>query len=85
MELCKTSYFSIFTFIDASDLKFCIRSYSSCVYRMMRFKGSNGNVCKTITSHVRTLLVLSLVFLYLLTQNTDIWPTAQIVMSLDKF
>ena len=36
MGLCKTSNFSIFTFINASDLKFCTRSYSSCVYRMMR-------------------------------------------------
>ena len=35
----KFSNFSIFTFINVSDLKFCTRSYSSCVYRMMRFKG----------------------------------------------
>ena len=42
MGLCKTSNFSIFTFINASDLKFCPRSYSSCVYLMMRFKGLNG-------------------------------------------
>ena len=46
MGPCKTSNFSIFTFIDASYLKFCTRSYSSCVYRMMRLKGSNGKVCK---------------------------------------
>ena len=46
MGLCKTSNFSIFTFINASDLKFCARSYSSCVYHMMRFKGSNGKLCK---------------------------------------
>ena len=44
--LCKTSNFSIFTSINASDLKFCPRSYSSCVYHMMRFNGSNGNVWK---------------------------------------
>ena len=56
MGLCKTSNFSIFTFITASDLKFCPHSYSSCVYHMMRFKGSNGKVCKMIT-HFRTLLL----------------------------
>ena len=56
MGLCKTSNFSIFAFINASDLKFCTRSYSSCVYRMMRFKGSNGKVSKMMTSHFRTLL-----------------------------
>ena len=48
--LCKTSICSIFTFIKANDLKFCTRSYSSCVYHMMRFKGSNGKVCKIMTS-----------------------------------
>ena len=36
MGLCETSNFSILTFINASDLKFCMYSYSSCVYRMMR-------------------------------------------------
>ena len=46
MGLCETSNFSFFTFINASDLKFRTRSYSSCVYCMMRFKGSNGKVCK---------------------------------------
>ena len=56
MGLCKTSKFSIFTFINASDLKFCTRSYDSCVYRMMRFEGSNGKVCKMLKSHFRTLL-----------------------------
>ena len=35
MGLCETSNFSIFAFINASDLKFCTRS---CVYRMMRFE-----------------------------------------------
>ena len=55
MGLCKTSNFSVFTFINAGDLKFCTRSYSSCVYRMMKFKGSNGKVGKMITSHFRTL------------------------------
>ena len=55
MGPCKTSSF---TFIDASDLKFCARSYScSCVYRMMRFNGSNGKVCKMMTLHFRTLLL----------------------------
>ena len=58
MGLCKTSNFSIFTFINGSDLKFCTRSHSSCVYLMMRFKGSNGKVCKMMTSHFRTLLVV---------------------------
>ena len=43
MGPCKTSNSPIFTIINASDLKFCTRSYSSCVYHMMRFKGSNGN------------------------------------------
>ena len=38
MGLYKTSIFSIFTFIKDNDLKFCTRSYSSCVYRMMRWK-----------------------------------------------
>ena len=54
MGLCKTSNFSIFTFINASDLKFCPRSYSSCIYLMMRFKGLNGKICKMMTSHFRT-------------------------------
>ena len=48
MGLCKTSNFSIFTFINASYLKFCPRSYSSCVYHMMRFKGLDEKVCKMI-------------------------------------
>ena len=56
MGLCKTSNFFIFTFINASDLKFCTHSYSSCVYLMMRFKGSNGKVCKMMMTHFRTLL-----------------------------
>ena len=43
MGLCKTSNVSIFTFINASDLRFCPRSYSSCVYLMTRLKSSNGN------------------------------------------
>ena len=54
MGLCKTSIFSISTFINASDLKFCTRSYSSCVYPG---RGSNGKVCKMMTSHFRTLSV----------------------------
>ena len=33
MGPCKTSDFSIFIFIKDNDLKFCTRSYSSCVYR----------------------------------------------------
>ena len=60
MGLYKTSNFSIFTFINASDLKLCTRSYSSCIYRM-RFKGSNGKVCKMMTSHLRTLLQQKLI------------------------
>ena len=43
--------FSIFTFIEANYLKFCTRSYSSCIYCMMRFKDSNGKVCKMMMSH----------------------------------
>ena len=50
MGLCKTSYFSIFTFMNASDLTFCTRFYSSCVYHMMRIKSSNGKVCKMMFS-----------------------------------
>ena len=46
MGLCKTSNFCIFTFIKASDLNICTRYYSSCVYHMMRFKGSNGKSAK---------------------------------------
>ena len=60
MGLCKTSNFSIFTFINASDLKFCPHSYSNCVYLMMRFKGSNGKIGKMMMSHFRTLLAGSL-------------------------
>ena len=55
MGLHKTSIFSIFIFIKDNDLKFCTRSYSSCVYHMMRFKGSNGKVCKMMTSRFKTL------------------------------
>ena len=54
MGLCETSNFSIFTFIDASGLEFCIRSYSNCVYHMMRFQSSKGKVCKIMRSHFRT-------------------------------
>ena len=50
MGLCKTSNFSIFTFISGSDLKFCTRSYSSWVYRMIGCKGSNEKACKMMTS-----------------------------------
>ena len=53
MELCKTSNFSTFNFLNANDLQFCTHSYSSCVYLLMRFKGSNGKVCKMMTSHFR--------------------------------
>ena len=52
MGLCKTSNVSISTFINASDLTFCTRAYSSCIYHMMRFKGWNGKVCKMMTSHL---------------------------------
>ena len=50
-------FFTTFTFISANDLKFRPRSYSSCVYLMMRFKGSNGKICKMTMSHFRTLLM----------------------------
>ena len=46
MGLYKTSNFSILTFIKDNDLKFCTRSYSNCIYRVMRFKGSNGKFAK---------------------------------------
>ena len=49
MGLCKTSNFPIFTFTKDNDLKFRTRSYSSCVYHMMRFKGLDGKVCKIMT------------------------------------
>ena len=52
MGLCKTSNFSTFTFIYASDLEFCTRSYSSRVYHMMKFKSLNGKVCKMMTSQL---------------------------------
>ena len=39
------------------DLQFSTRSYSSFIYRMMRFKGSNKKVCKMMTSYFRTLLL----------------------------
>ena len=55
-------------FINASDLKFCPHSYSSCVYRMMRFKGSNGKICKMMTSHFGTLL-----------QNISKWRLVRII------
>ena len=54
MGLFKTSIFSIFNFIKDNYLKFCTRSHNSCVYRTMRFKGSNGKVCKMMTSRFRT-------------------------------
>ena len=38
MGLCETSNFSIFTFINASDLKFCTCSYGSYIYLMTRFE-----------------------------------------------
>ena len=60
LSYCKTSNLSIFTHsIHAIDLKFCTRSYSSYVYRMMWFKGSSGKVCKMITSHYRTLTAIN--------------------------
>ena len=52
MGLYKTSNFSIFTFMNASGLKFCTCSYSSSVY--LRFKGLNGKICKMMMSHFRT-------------------------------
>ena len=78
MGLCKTSNVSIFTFINASDLKFCPRSYSSCVYLMMRFRGSNRKICKMMTSHFRTLWLPQwsisfscslIIFIYLKSKN----------------
>ena len=65
MGLCETSIFSIFSFIKDNDLKFCTHSHSSCVFGMVRFKGSNGKVCKMMMLHFRTLLIneLNLKFL----------------------
>ena len=60
MGLCKTSNVSIFTFTNASDLKFCTRSYSSCINLIMRFKGSNEKNGKMMTTHFRTLLAIGL-------------------------
>ena len=57
MGLYKTSIFSTFTFIKDNDLKFCTRSYSSFVCRVMRFKCLSGKVCKMMMSHFRTLLL----------------------------
>ena len=51
MGLCKTSNFSVFTFITARDLKFCTRFYSSCVCTCI----SHGKVCKMMMSHFCTL------------------------------
>ena len=55
MGLCETSNFSIFTFINVSDLTFCPHSNSSCIYLLMRSKSSNGKICKMMRSHFRTL------------------------------
>ena len=60
MGPCKTSNVFIFTVINASNLKFCPRSYSSCVYLMMRYRGSNKNICKVMMSHFRTLFLMRL-------------------------
>ena len=46
MGLCKTSNFSIFTFINGSYLTFCPHSYSSCAYLIDEVKSSNGKVYK---------------------------------------
>ena len=51
MGLGETPNVYIFTFINASNLKCCTCSYSSCVYCMTSFKGLNGKVCKMMTSH----------------------------------
>ena len=56
MGLCKIPNFSIFTFFTANNLEFCTLSYSSCMYRMVRFKVWNGKVCKMMTSRFRTLI-----------------------------
>ena len=62
MGLCETSIFSIFTFIKDNDLKFCTHSYIDCIYRMMRFKGWNGKVCKMVTSHFQTFQIFKRYF-----------------------
>ena len=46
MGLYKTSSFSIFTFMNASDLKFA-HVLTAAVYRMMSFKDSNGKFAKS--------------------------------------
>ena len=52
MGLCKTPNFSIFTFVNASDFAHIL---AAAVYCLMRFKGSNGKVCKMMLSHPTTL------------------------------
>ena len=57
MGLCKTSNVFIFSVINASDLKFRPRSYSSCVYRMMRFRGSNEDFKIGGGGYLKTLVL----------------------------
>ena len=74
MGLCGTPNFSTFTFINASDLKFCIHSDGSCVYYMMRFKGLNGKVCKMMISQSCVLYNLGsklVLYLILLTKQMN--------------
>ena len=58
MGLSKTSNFSIPTIINASDLKYCTHSKLCTVYHTMRFKRSDGKVCKIMTSHFGALLTV---------------------------
>ena len=56
MGLCKTSNFSVFTFINASNLEFCTFLQQLCILHDEVYKGSNGKVCKMMTSHFGSLL-----------------------------
>ena len=51
MGLCKTSDFSIFPFINASDLKFCTPFLQQLCISHDAISGSNGKVSKMMTSH----------------------------------
>ena len=72
-------------FINASDLKFCPHSYSSCVYRMMRFKGSNGKLCKMMTSHFRTRFCgfIAILFLFFWASCT-VHPSLIIIITIER-
>ena len=55
--LCNTSIFAIFTFIDANDLKFCTRSFSSCVYRRFERKSLQNDDVTHLFPHMFCLVI----------------------------